>query len=416
MAGGDLQDLSVHKQQMVLVFTSSGTFIDAWRDAPLLTGFKEAVNSATTPLQVTLPRKFDSFDLAGATGALGSINQGNIVQYWLFGPGLPAAGKLRYQGIIDAYQPQIADTGEENVVVTLVPAGSILADHGVTGTATVGTIGGTGVDTVGHFKFFFNNNDPNTSLPWMSPLTINAATATSSGNVVSYAYINENIASVWTTILQMSPVNWFMRINADNSVVYNVPPTTAQHVFYLGQHISSVSYSQDWTGLKNVVYVTGAGTITALRKGSDTSIYGERLYLYNDTRLTDPNAVTQVAQGLLAQYDLAQTRTQIRIVDYRGDLNPGLGYDIESLMVGDTCQIINPAANAKGVEPTWNKSKWDVDFWDFVPGSQLSQIAVIVGLTYNFDYVDLEISTPQPNQDRQLFDIRRRFSDYTMAR
>src|SRR5690348_12451942 len=88
---------SLYKRQQVLVYTSAGAFIDVWRDAPLLAGFKEAVNSATTPLRVTLPRKFDAFDLAGVIGSRGTIAQGNIVQYWLYGPGLPAAGKLRFQ-------------------------------------------------------------------------------------------------------------------------------------------------------------------------------------------------------------------------------------------------------------------------------------------------------------------------------
>ncbi|HUY77456.1 MAG TPA: hypothetical protein VMV29_11840, partial [Ktedonobacterales bacterium] len=36
-----------YKQQIVLIFNSSGTFIDVWRDAPLLSGVKFAINSAT---------------------------------------------------------------------------------------------------------------------------------------------------------------------------------------------------------------------------------------------------------------------------------------------------------------------------------------------------------------------------------
>ena len=411
------QDLAIYKQQLVLVYKPDGvTFIDVLRDAPLLAGFKEATNSATTPLQVTLPRSFDSFDQSGVTGATGTIGQGNVVKYYLYGPGLPASGKLRYQGVIDAYQPQIADTGEETVVITIVPQGSVLADHGLKGNLTIGVIGGAGQDTVAHFNYWFNNNDPTTGVPYASPLTLASGNPGTSGHVVSYTYSNENLASIWTTILQMSPLNWFFRINVDNTVVFNVAPTTAQHMLILGQHVSSISYSQDWTQLKNVIYVTGNGSITATATGSDLATYGERLLFYNDSRITDATTATTIANGLLAQYDVVATRTTMRVLDYRGDVNSGLGYDIETLQVGDTCQIYDPSTYVFGGTGTWDSTNWDASYWDFAPGTQLGQVGMIVGLTYNFDYVDMEVAIFQPSQDTQLFNIRQRLQDFTMAR
>src|SRR5438309_29195 len=131
MPTNTINDLSVYKMQQVYVFDPSGNYLDCWQDAPLLAGFKEAINTATTPLRIQLPRSFDNFDQQGAPGSKGTVAQGNNVQFWLYGPGLPAGGKLRYQGIIDSYEPEISENGEELVTVSITPYDSVLGDHGI---------------------------------------------------------------------------------------------------------------------------------------------------------------------------------------------------------------------------------------------------------------------------------------------
>ena len=481
-----------YKQQIVQVLAPSGVYIDTWRDAPLLAGVKFAINSATSPLQVVLPRKFDAFDEAGTPGARGSIAQGNIVQYWLFGPGLPTGGKLKFQGVIDAYAPEITESGEERVTVTLTPFDAVVGDNGLLGNQTFGTPGvpGSYVDPITMFTWWFANNDPLTGLPYAHPLTLDPTNPTTSGNTAQYTFANQSLGSSFETIRAMLPANWFWRINADRSVTLNVAPVTAQHQFVLGQHIVAPQYRKDWTKLKNVAQVVGNGLSTALttalasgtayttlavaalptavivgqqlilnsggnpsqtvtvsaaaaagatsvsvtsftangnypvqtqvtllisatRQGSDLTTFGKRVVQIADNRVADVNTAATLAQGLINTYDQMLLRTKIRVLDYRGDAQSGIGYDIETIQPGDTCEIINPqnAASAN----LWDVMQWDTGYWDYSPSASLQQPVVIVSVTYAFDYADLELASAQPSQDRDVLAVQIAFQDFTLA-
>lgn len=484
--------LYAYKQQIVQVLSPSGKFIDVWRDAPLLAGVKYAINSATQPLQVTLPRSFDDFDEGGAPGARGSIAQGNIVQYWLFGPGLSSSGLLKYQGVIDAYAPEIAESGEERVTVTITPFDAVVGDNGILGDQSFGTPNSTAsyVDPITMFNWWFSNNDPVTGHPYTYPLTLDGTNPSSSGNTSQYTFSNQQLNSIFDTIVSMLPANWFWRPNADKSVTLNVPPTTAQHQFVIGQHIVAPSYKKDWTKLKNYALVEGNGLTTSLTtaltngtpytslavkalptalvsgqqlvlnasnnpsqtvtlsanaakgatsvsvtsftandsypvdtqvtilirgtaSGADIATFGKRVISLADNRVVDQHTATTLAQGLINEYDQMALRTKIRIVDYRGDAQSGIGYDIESIKPGDTCLIINPANTASA--NLWDVILWDTGFWDYSPSATLQQVVIIVSVTYNFDYVDLELANFQPSQDRDVLALQIKFQDFSLA-
>lgn len=247
---------------MAYVFDPQGNFLDVLRDAPLLAGFKETINSGISPLRVQLPRSFDNFDQPGGFPGRSTISQGNVIKYYIYGPGLPAGGKIRFQGYIDTIEPEIAESGAETVTITIVPFSSVIADHGISQNVTFGTVGSssTYVDPVNIFKYWFQFVDPiignNTS--YMSPLTLDIAnSATTSGVTAQYTFTNETIESIFQTIFQMLPTNWFYRCNADNTVTINVPPSTAQHLLYVGQNIGNPQFREDWSILRNVVIYQG---------------------------------------------------------------------------------------------------------------------------------------------------------------
>lgn len=422
-----LNNLNIYKTQQVLVFSPAGTFLSTWPDAPLLAGFKETINSATSPLRISLPRTFDNFDQAGAPGSKGTVAQGNIVQFWLYGPGLPSSGKLRFQGIIDSYEPQINDKGSETVALTITPFDSILGDHGVSTDAgvTFGTAGNsaTYVDPLTMALWFFNNNDALTGVPYMSPLTWNASNPSSSGFTTMYWFTKETMLDAMTSVITLLPGNWFFRTNPNKSFTIGQTPTSAQHIFYIGQHISNPSYKQDWTQLRNVVALK-AGTlpntttqIYAVVYGSDIATFGERLSLESETRITDQNTANALADGYLNQLDRVALRAKVRIPDYRGSLvQSGLGYDIESIEVGDTVQIIDLLSTQTSGNnmSIWDQSVWDNTYWDYSPGAALNQLVQVQSLDYGFDYVDLELGLLQPSQDRNVFLISQSLQKYTV--
>lgn len=430
---GSTQDLTVFKDQQVLVFDPNMNFIDVWRDAPLLAGFKETINAGTTPIQVELPRAFDNFDLVGSVGSRGTVGQGNIVQYWLFGPGLPSTGLLRYQGIIDRFDVQIKESGEETLVVTIVPFSSVLGDHGVTSAVTFGTFNqsSTYVDVLNMFSYWFTTTDSVTGHPYTYPLTYDAGNPSSSGVKAQYAFQAQNLLSIFQTVILMLPPNWFFRTNPGNTITVNASPTTPQHILNIGQNVTTPQYSQDWTQLKNVVYVTGATSspttptnpnvtiplVSATVKGSDIATFGERIIFKNDSRIIDEFTAQQYALGLLNAADRSQYRTKIRVPDYRGDFYPSVGYDIESLKVGDTIQLLDvtKAPSQSAAQAIWDVANWDQANWDQALQAALSPVVQITSIDYNFFYVDLELGGFQPNHDQSLSILMQRFNDFSMV-
>lgn len=476
-----LADLHIYKWQTVQVFDPSGNYLGSWPDAPLLSGFKEAVNSAPQPIRLKLPRSFDDFDISGAQASpYGTVGLGNVVKFYLLGPGISGSGLLRYQGVIDRYEPTIAENGEESVTITITPLGAAIGDVSITDTVVFGVVGTTYVDPITMFTYWFTNNNPLTSAPYANPLTQDPSNPASTGVTKQYTFTNQSLGSIWQTAAQLAGTNWFFRINPDATVTFNQPPVTAQHQFVIGQHCTIPSYSKDTTGLKNVIHVIGnarqhirltstltsatpytslavtplpmkmkAGdtliiggqmaspnqqqvTLTAdaaqdattlsvsftsnahysantqvdlvfesIQHGSDLNIYGARVLTVSDSRITDQATADALATALLAIYDQPVYRMTLRVLDYRGDIATGIGYDIESIEVGDTCQLLNPGLAATG-SSLWDNAKWDVATWDFGSGADTSQIAVIQALTYGFDYVDLEIGQLAPNQDVTL--------------
>lgn len=266
-------DTTVYKTQQVFVYAPDGvTFIDVLHDAPLLAGFTETISAGISPIRVQLPRSFDYYDQPGAGGSHGTIAQGNVVKYYLFGPGLSTSGLLRYQGFIDTIEPEIHDSGEETVTITLIPFSSVLADHGISFSLGFGINGDSDsyIDPINMIKWFFNNTDSITGKTYMWPLTYDSAgSATSSGNKTSYMFQNQTIQSAFDDILLMLPTNWYYRVNPNNTFTVNAPHTYADHTLYVGKNIVNPQYRQDWSQMRNVVVFQG-GTPKGTTSGATT--------------------------------------------------------------------------------------------------------------------------------------------------
>jgi len=314
---------------------------------------------------------------------------------------------VKYVGILDKIEPSI-DSPKEEVMVTLTPYSSVLGDHGATVTVTF-----TNADPIDMFNYWFTTNDPATGKPYAYPLTLDPSNPVSSGVTCSYPCVNQTLDSVFQTILTMLPANFFYRINVDKSVTLNQAPTTAQHIFYLGQHLSKPKYSQDWTGLKNDIVVNGNAGATARRTGSDISTFGQRLLFKQDTRLTTNTMCGIVAQGLLTVYDQVLFRSPITLVDYRGDAQPGLGVDIEAILPGDTVEIIDTTGVTSST--TWDNFLWDNAGWDFTSGALFNTVVTVFEVSYNWDTIEISLGAPRPNLSKALLALMSSFSDFTMT-
>lgn len=431
------QDAGIYKSQVVKVYDNAGNFIATVADAPYLSGFTEAINAAPTSLKFSLPRTIDAFGGENMPNSDRTVILGNVWKWYLYGPGLPANGLLKYQGILDTIRPHIDDNGGEQVELTITPYGAILGDHGIVGPITYGTAGSpaTYVDTGAIFASWFTTQvDSVTGHPYGYPFTLDPSNPATTGNLTQYAYQNQTFSRTLTLTLLMSPENYFYRMNMDNTVSFNhYNLTTANHTLKLGQHITSMEYALDNVPRKNMVLLQGNG-VQATAVGSSVSQIGQRIYIKRDSRITDVNTAQLMANGFLNYYDQTQVRAKLRIPDYRGDGLFGLGYDIETFKVGQTVKIIDakaPPITTTTNPSVWGQFVWGRDYWNRAPsqpaiwgvfkwgytnwgysvGSFFQTIVPIVSISYGFHYVDLELGYRQPSFSRALQALEVRFQD-----
>gem|GEM_PF-6573692 len=405
------------KQQVVKVYTSAGVFIDVWRDCPFL-GYagaqapKFAVNNVTSQITLTLPRRFDNYDEGGDTRGRGTVTAGNIVQIWVVDNNTLINGKLVYQGYIDSYTPKIDVSGNESIDVTLTPFDAVLGDVKFIGSQNFGTVAtpASYIDPVTMFNWPFSNTNAVTGNPYPYPLTLDGTNATTSGTTYQAQFHNQSLVDWFEFVRTLAPTNWYWRTNLDTkTVTFALAPVTAKHTFIIGKHISQPQYSKNFINLKNYIYLKATG-VTSTATGADLTVYGQRSLVIVEPRIIDQTTANRFTAATLAQVDKVDYRSVLTIIDSRGDIS-GMGYDVETMKIGDTCKIINPTANQG--PSLWDTARWDVSPWDYPPTAQINQVVIISALTYKFDSVDIELSTLQPSQDRFLIELADQLTTYS---
>lgn len=136
------------------------------------------------------------------------------------------------------------------------------------------------------------------------------------------------------------------------------------------------------------------------RQGS-IQAYGVRMTRETNSNIFDPDAMDLVANGLLDNLQDPEIRCVIRVSD--NDLDQVNGYDIESIVIGDTCQIRNYQDVAGNSD--WDLFFWDVDFWDFNISNLTETLMQIVDIKYESSYVELTISSKIPNISKDIENI-----------
>lgn len=445
-------DATINKFQVVKVYDPLMNFIDVIRDAPLLS-CKENISAAADTVKLTLPRAIDAFDGAGQPGSKGTIVEGNILQWWLYGAGLPANGLLKYQGYIDEIAPTLEEGDAEYVDVTVTPFSQNLGDHGIGTTPVVfGTAGNsaTYLDTAVIMKALFTGSyidtsgntvsvlDPITSQPYGYPFTWDPASLASTGQLVQFSFQSQKLISCINNLLALSTNQYFLRMNQDTkTALFGKIPTDPTHTLLLGQDISSIQYSMSNVPRKNVIVIQGAGTIKATATGSSVSSIGERVYYKADDRITDQNTAQQLANGILSILDVETVRAKVKVPDYRGSPQSGLGYDIEAFKVGQTVKIVDaraPSTSTAGSGAKWGSMVWGRDNWGAPAGTTIwgaflwgsaawsasvgsifNTINSIVSIQYDYFSVTLELGARQPSLSRALFDLELRMQDFSMV-
>jgi len=447
-------DASYQKFQVIKVYSPDRTtFLGLISDAAYVSGIKYNMSAADDAIHIILPRLIDAYDGENQPGSMGTIVMGNCIQIWVYGAGLPATGQLKFNGFIDTINPKLDENSSQSVDVLCTPYSQLaLGDHAATDPVPFGTAGNsaTYVDTGTIFQSFFTGSyvdstgatqstlDIDTGQPYCYPYTMDPASVALTLQKTQYIFQNQQMFSSLNNVLLLSPPDYFYRMNQNLTTFFGVIPSTPVHTLLLGQHITAIEFPQDNVPRKNVIVVEGKG-VKGKYVGSSVTSIGKRTYFKSDQRITDATTAQTLANGIGALLDRPVIRAKVKIPDYRGDQQPGLGYDIEKFRVGDTVKIIDaraPASSAVGVgsvwgsfvwgsskwggtstaAPTiWGSFNWGQAVWGTSLGAIFQTVVPIAAIDYNFHYVELELGFRAPKINRKVFNIEAALSDATLV-
>jgi hypothetical protein len=240
--------------------------------------------------------------------------------------------------------------------------------------------------------------------------TYGAGTVDLTATVVSYIFNTNTVQEALQKIIELCPQDWYFYLGADNKIYLKPKSANTTHKFHIGRNVSYYRQEKRLENIVNYIYFKGANFYKKYSNSGSVTAYGRYSQKIVDERVTDTATADIMASTILNKMNSPEIRITIRVTD--NALADGTGYDIESIKVGDTCKIFN--ATSKG-ENLWDTIQWDIDSWDYEITNTAGTVLQIQKITYNSDFVELEISNRQPDISKRIEDINRNLVDTQTA-
>jgi len=205
---------------------------------------------------------------------------------------------------------------------------------------------------------------------------------------VSLKFESDTYLEALTRVLDLSPANWFWKLDQDNIFNFSQKPAVADHNFSMG-HIETLQIDYSMENIVNGVLTWDNDVVYRYIANSNSqALYGRRIKKETMPSATGTDAMDKQAQSILGEK--ANPRSSIIIVladnnefEKFGDL---AGYDIESVKPGQTCRIT-------GI--------------DELSGSFLSKNMLIRNVTYYPTSAILEVDIDREGIDDLLINFKR---------
>lgn len=394
----------IRKQYQYKIYSKEGEFITTWNDVVNEPDFTVVINGGGVELVVQLARKTSSF------GEIEDVAFGNEIQLWCYDNDAVEGVKI-FSGFISRYDP-ITSGHEERVVVYALGYHTQLRDYlyeNAQGTTELphfskdpGKIAEEILDAIA------NNG---------SIITWDEQTLQKTGTVVSYTFQTNTGQESVDKVLELSPTGWYWYVDADHKFHLHPRSLAVQHKFTFGKEVFYIQPQKRIENVINRVYFTGGipdGSTEALygryeRQGSIQQ-YGFKSVKKTDQRVKLQSTMDVMANTMLDNNESVELRNIIRVRD-NNISNRDDGYDIESIKVGDVCNIRNYANSTKS--SNWDVMQWDDGYWDFDVRNMAELDMQIVEIRYTPGYAELLLSSRLPNVSKRIEDIERNLETTT---
>jgi hypothetical protein len=241
-------------------------------------------------------------------------------------------------------------------------------------------------------------------------LTYDGTSIDDTGTTVSYTFnVNTSLEGV-KKCLEIAPANWYWYIDyATNTIHFHEKSETPDHTFTLERDLLDAKFEKRTEDIVNVIYFTGGDTgggVNFFKKYTiDASIqrYGHKSLKYTDGRVTNEATADTIANSILEIRSEPELRVTLEVLDSNNE--QGLGYDIESIRVGDVVAVRNISQQV-GLS-TWDVARWDDAYWDFNVYNLSSLQMQVQRVAYAGDKATVYASTLAPDVNKRIEDINR---------
>lgn len=396
----ELVDYDTDKEILYKIYDSSGTFITTWTDVITEFSVKTTINSGLSPLTIRLARSEHEF------GELSDVKQGNILKVYIFDKQSGVYGICVYSGILASYIPTVKG-GQEYIDVEFFSQFWDLSNKIL--------------ESSGNTEIAYNSYDPSNILKAVldiysalpkSVIDYTTASVELTGTVVSYTFNTNTYRECLERVIELCPDGWYYRLEADDLIYLKAKETDTSHYFTIGKDILEYIPEKRFDNIVNTIYFRGDGTLyKKYTNSSSVSTYGTRAVKMIDQRVSVAGTAQIMANRILNEKGSPEIRVTIKVFDNNGS-NEDIGYDIESIKVGETCKILNATSKGNNI---WDEILWDVDAWDYdITNASAIQLQ-IMSIEYHLDYAILELSNRQPEISKRIEDINRNLTNTQTA-
>lgn len=250
-------------------------------------------------------------------------------------------------------------------------------------------------------------------------ITYTGSSIDTTNTSVTYQFNANTVLEGVNACLKLAPVGWYWYIDqATNVLHFHQRAQTASKKMVLGKHIVNLSVDKRIQELINIIYFIGGvvGSTNLYQKytlQTSVDLYGRRALKIVDRNVTSAATAQIIANSYLTDKSQVTLRVDFEIVDNGGQAASILGFNLESLTLGETISFKGFGVGSGGT--LWDVALWDVGKWDFDITDLSSVIIQITRLQYSADKVHLSLSTIPPDVTKRIEDVRRNVDQLNSA-
>ena len=246
-------------------------------------------------------------------------------------------------------------------------------------------------------------------------ITYTASSVGVTGNTTTDLFNFNTIKDSIDQVITRCPIGWYWYVDGEN--IINLKSTNREdvdHTLLVGRQINQIKMSHSMENVINDVRLMG-GTpdgeeqiYKKYKNSSSITEFGTRTFLKNDGRLYNNTSLDFVGKNLLGTHYSKEFSVQFDIMD--DHIDSELGYDIESVKVGDIIQVRDP----KHVTcfSRWDESNWDEDYWDYNKNQFLAEPVIVEEINYYGTGIRVKASRSIAGIGFRLADVKRNLDNY----